>query len=527
MSVHPPLDQDSSTRISLRPAPRWRVLVEWLPDARVGRRLSIVFGLWAAVALIYWPSSRALAGFWSDTIDRAYTHGYLILLIALGLVVRERVALAAAAVRPAPRALVALLVLSAAWVWCYQAAVQDLHLLLLPLLLLVALLSVLGAHAVRGLLFPIGFLYFAMPVWSDLIGVLQALSIHANSALIWITALPAYITGDIVHLPAGTLEIAGGCSGLHSFVVGLALAALYGELAHDPLRWRLTWMGLMAVLAMIGNWVRIFVIIAAAEASDMHTSLITVDHYWFGWFLFLLCFVCFLWLAGRLRGRSSTDSALPQSVGESPHAHPTPLLRSTIAALLALAVLPALVYGTEPLRTPKQPIGIVWPAAPPGWQGPSRLIDDGWKPLFLNASAVSRRQYVGPDGQPIEILIAAYGRQQQGAKLLNYGNSVLGADAELQLLDERIVQAPGGPWDQITVADAAGVQALIWSRYHIGSHAFVRPHLGQLWYGVATLSGPVLSSVTALRAVCRPQCFATQQRLLSVAARLQPAAQFE
>jgi exosortase len=531
VSVHPPLDGDSS-RISLPSAPRRHALVEWLPEATTGQRLSVVFGFWVAVVLIYWPSSKALAGFWSDTIDRAYTHGYLILLISLGLVVRERVALAAAVLRPAPHALLALLVVSAAWIWCYQAAVQDLHLLLLPLLLWVALLSVLGGQAMRRLVFPIAFLYFAMPVWSDLNSVLQALSIRANSALIWLTGLPAYITGDMVHVPAGRLEIAGGCSGLHSFLVGLALAALYGQLARDALRWRLVWIGLMAALAMIGNWVRIFVIIAAAEASDMQTFLITVDHYWFGWFLFLLCFLGFLWLAGRLRGRSATATAtvpvMPtRTAVERARCADLVSWRGVIAALCVLAVLPALLYASEPLRTPRQPIAIVWPSAPVGWEGPAALVDNRWQPIFGNASVVSRREYVGLDRQPIEIFIAAYGRQQQGAKLLNYGNSVLGVEGSFELLDEQAVQAADGRWDQATVADSGGLRALVWSRYDIGGRAFVQPRWGQLWYGVATLSGPVLSSVTALRAVCRPDCDAARQLLLSAAANLRPKARFE
>jgi len=365
-------------------------------------------------------------------------------------------------------------------------------------------------------------------VWSDLVGVLQSLSIRANTALIWLTALPAYITGDIVHLPAGTLEIAGGCSGLHSFVVGLALAALYGELTRDPLRWRLAWLGLMGVLAMIGNWIRIFVIIAAAEATDMHTSLITVDHYWFGWLLFLLCFVGFLWLAGRLRTGSPTVPVMGfPGADEARPDHATAPLGGTIAALLALAMLPGILYATEPLRMSSHPVGIVWPSAPLGWQGPTPLADEDWKPLFRNASIVSRQQYVGRDGQRIEIFIAAYARQQQDAKLLGYGNSLLGAEGDLQLLDEQVVQAPDGRWDQRTVEDAGGAHALIWSRYDIGGHAFVRPRLGQLWYGIATLSGPALSSITALRAVCRPDCSTTHQRLLEVAAPLQPAAQLE
>ena len=54
------------------------------------------------------------------------------------------------------------------------------------------------------------------------------------------------------HVPAGSLEIAGGCSGLHFFIVGVAIAALYGELNRDSLRTRVQLVALAALLARHG-----------------------------------------------------------------------------------------------------------------------------------------------------------------------------------------------------------------------------------------------------------------------------------
>ncbi len=523
MSISSPLEERSSERL-LSISERSAGVDKWLPTITVRERLLVVYALSAAVALIYWPSSKALVEFWSDTADLAGTHGFLVLLIALGLIARDRTRVAVEPLRPSKRAFCAILLLSAAWLWFYTASIQDLHLLLLPLLLFASIVGVLGWRAARVLTFPVGFLYFAMPAWSVLVTPLQTLSIDVNSALIWLTGLPAYISGDVVQVPAGTLEIAGGCGGRHSFVVGLTLAALYGELAKDPLRWRLTWIGLMGLLALIANWVRIFVIVVAAVATDMQTFLVTVDHYWFGWGLFLLAFVGFLWIAGRLHGGANARTQGEGGVnGESSQVSWT----SLVAMLFSLSALPALGYATDSLRGVSDAIRIDWPAAPRGWQGPVPVTASEWQPLFRQATVLSQQQYLDPRGQRVEVFVVAYRVQHQDAKLLAYRNTLFEKGSRLRSVGEGITGSAVGPWREDTVVDASGQRSVIWSRYYIGAHTFVRPWLAQLWYGVAAVASPALSSLTALRALCDTDCTAAHEQLARAAAQLQPVLQIE
>ena len=212
-----------------------------LPQASALHRLITVYGLWVAVALLYWPSAVALNALWTNpSQEEPFTHGYLVLAIALWLIYRDRKRLAAAPIRPAPLALIALALLSALWVWAWRAVIQEAHLMLLPLLLFAAIVAAFGWRVARVLAFPVGYLYFAMPMWTDINGIVQTLSAKMTGVLIWITGLPAYVRGDFVHLPGGTIEIAQTCSGLHALIVGLALATLYGEITSEPLRRRLT-----------------------------------------------------------------------------------------------------------------------------------------------------------------------------------------------------------------------------------------------------------------------------------------------
>src|SRR5690606_19531172 len=102
------------------------------------------------------------------------------------------------------------------------------RLIVLPPLLLCAVALVFGKAAARALAWPIGFLYFALPQWWLLNGLLQRLTTAAVTLMIDLTGLPAYVEGNFIHVPEGVFEVASGCAGLNYVVVAAALAVFYG-----------------------------------------------------------------------------------------------------------------------------------------------------------------------------------------------------------------------------------------------------------------------------------------------------------
>ncbi len=495
------------------------------PKMQAWRRLALVFGLSIAVAVLYWPSARALNALWTNPEgEEAFSHGYLILLISLWLIVRDRKRLVAAPVEPLPVALIPLVFLSAAWAFAWRASIQELHLVLLPLILLTASLAALGRRSARILAFPILYLYFAMPIWSDINGFVQTLSAKMTGVLIWITGLPAFMQGDYVQLPAGTIEIAESCSGLHALIVGLALATLYAKLAEVSLRRRLIWIGVMGALALIVNWLRIFTVTVAAYATDMQSSLVR-SHYWLGWWLFAGAFAIFLWLTQR---GPVTDQSEPAAEDASKDLSSTgryqARLASTAMTIAVLAALPLLAYSVDWARSGSDgaPIEIAWPRAPQGWNGPTSGDSSEWAPKFRNPDGESLQRYTDADGHSVDAFAVAYRVQTQAAKLLSFWNHLLAGPGGLRSVSERIVDSPAGRWRETRVIDSAGTSSLVWSRYRIGSRLFVEPRLSQLWYGLVALVNPPLSSLTALRTDCARDCTAAAARLAYAASRVRP-----
>jgi exosortase len=492
--------------------------------------LTVIFGLWLAMPVIYWPSSLALNQIWLGASGNAYTHGYLVLISALWLIWRDRERLNATPLSPVGWAWVPVVMLSGAWLWSWRAAIQVLHALLLPAILLTAIGAALGWRMARRSLFPVGVLLFALPIWDPLNHPLQTASAKITEVLIWISGMPAYVQGDFIRLPGGTIKIAQACAGLNGVVIGLTVAALYGEIVRDPLRRRLLWLGLMGILALASNGVRIFIVTVAAYETDMASPLVK-HHIWLGWVLFAIAVGVFLLISGRLadawvRGRrlKAAEEAAEEPRPAAPRLPIGTLVTRIAVGLACLGLLPALSYAMDLVHSgsPSRVL-IGWPDAPQGWQGPLPDAVTEWSPRFADSSAESLRLYLDSRAEPIEVFAVAYREQTQDAKLLGYRNDLLGSGKQLRVQSRAVVDSRTGRWRQIVAIDPSGARSLIWWRYRIGNRVFVQPRLSQAWYGLKAMAGtPPVSSLTALRVACGAHCDEARRQLAAAASRLQP-----
>ena len=124
------------------------------------QRMWLISALASLVALVYWPSTAVLLQQWADFVNITYTHGWLILAVCVGLVVRDRRDIATAPARPMAVVQFALLVASLAWLVGYRAGIQDLHITIFPALFWLAATAAFGAPVGRLLFFPSAFFCF-------------------------------------------------------------------------------------------------------------------------------------------------------------------------------------------------------------------------------------------------------------------------------------------------------------------------------------------------------------------------------
>jgi exosortase A len=468
------------------------------------------------VAVLYWPTTVSLHRLWQDFDKLTYTHGYLILGVSGWLLWRARGSLRGLPLQLDRRALVLLTVLSLTWLLALRSGIEVVGQTLLPLIAWTAVWAACGWAVARKTALAFGYVYFAVPVWSLGNGLLQLLTVHAVSGALAVTGFTAYVDGNFVHIPSGIFEVAGGCSGLHFFVVALALATLYGELNRDSWRARTYLLALAAGLALLSNWIRVYSIIVAGYLTNMQHSLIREGHYDFGWKLFAGMLVLFFVIARYLPVSPTVErpSNEPAGPGASRRA-----ATALIGVVLVAALGPAWGWWRATAAVSNDP-KVALPAQVASWN----MVPPGafWQPRFKDADELQHVAYRGPlpASADIEVLLVVYHMQRQGKELVSENNSLLGKG---ESLGQQPIDLGDHRLNELHVRDAQGEQALIWYGYRVGAVSTVSALRQQLLYGVQSLVGAPTSRILALRAPCADNCDAARSQLRQLVTALSSA----
>jgi len=469
------------------------------------RNFSLVL-LTVVVALaVCWPSTSALWSFWNLN-PYAGGHGPLVAVISAALILRSRRTLAVTPLQPSASGATCLIVCSLLWVIFWRAAIQELHMLLLPLILLLAVLAAFGTGVARACAFPLAFLYLAEPPWHVLIAPMQALTVRAVGVLAPLTGIPVRIAGNMLYLPQGvTFEVTPLCSGVNFLAVGIAVAALIGELQRASPGRRVTLLASMGLLAIFSNWLRVLAIVAAGYIGGAHSVLVSRWHVIFGW---LLCVAMMFGFALAVR-REARAEPLPMRV---PPAGDAWLKGAVITTGILIGV--PLLARLVPAVVPGKPASLALhlPAAPFGWEGPLAASGPLWRPQFMGAHSEWAAAYRDSQGRLVELRAIGYPLQEQNAKLVSEKNSLLGPQG-LAVAAVGLAVPREPPHLEILAADTAGGRYLLWTQYDIDGRRFATPLFAQLWYGVNALAGTPYAVLWAYRTACEPTCDAARARL--------------
>jgi exosortase len=447
-----------------------------------------------------WPTTQSLALRWTDTVNRAYTHGALVVALCCFLIWHQREALARVALRPSWPGCVTGLALGILWLILLRAGVQIGHQALLPLIAFCAVWAAFGWPAMRWLRLPVLYAFFTVPVWDLLNPLLQWLSAIAVRGVLSLIDLPVYFDGLHFQIPAGVFEIAGGCSGLHFFIVGVAIAVFYGELHRDRPGTRVKLVALAIAMAMLTNWVRIAIIIVAGHLTDMQHYLVSGEHYTFGWAMFAVSMAIYFLIVRRWTAESA--AAAPGSMPV------TPMAPLGVALACATLALPGLWQWLDTNRASVESAArLPLPATVAGW----REVPPRSEPRpaeFINADGFEARTFNG-DGEPVDAYRAFYLSQEQGRELAGYANRPQGPDMRVR----SNALAPDGRWREIKSQYFADDDWLVWVAYRVDDSRDVDALRAQLRYGVDSLRGNPLSTAWVIRTRCVPDCPAARQRL--------------
>ena len=196
-----------------------------------GKRLSLLMVLPAASFLfLYRDVISKLIHDWS--IDENYSHGFLVIPVALYLAWERRHKFAEAAKRPS----VIGLFVSIAGLAMLLAGILGAEVFTTEVSMLATLagsvLFLFGWSHLRVMLFPIAFLMLMIPlpaiIFNQITFPLQLLASRFGESALMLAGIPVLREGNVIHLANTSLAVAEACSGIRSLISLLTLGIVYG-----------------------------------------------------------------------------------------------------------------------------------------------------------------------------------------------------------------------------------------------------------------------------------------------------------
>ncbi|MFT3759472.1 exosortase A [Thauera sp.] len=379
--------------------------------------LVLVLGLFWVLGW-YWQTAQDMAAIWwrSDT----YAHGLVALPIFAWLVWRARGRMTG--LWPQPSAWMALPAALAGLLWLLGALASVAaaqHFALVAMLFCVFLGS-LGWKLGRILLFPLLFLFFGVPIGDFMLPTLMHYTAEFTVWALRLTGVPVYQEGLHFVVPNGRWSVVEACSGSRYLIASLMVGALYAYLSYRSLRRRLLFMLVAAIVPIVANWLRAYMIVMIGYLSD-NTLAAGVDHLLYGWVFFGIVIFLMFWIGGCWREESAYSAPAAQAMQALA---PFRAWRAVLTLAIVVSLFPMLLRVLD-TPVPAFPVALSAPAPAVGWQ-----IEDeaaiAYRPLYAGARAAAFGAYrQAADSPPVGLSIAWYYAQRDDSEMLRWGNGVV------------------------------------------------------------------------------------------------------
>jgi exosortase len=290
------------------------------------------------VGILYWSGVRIAVSLWLSA--SAYNHSLLILPVFVFMLWSGRAELGGLSPRPTLWGGALIAVFSLLWLFSTLSGVAEGGHFAIIGLIQGVLLSVLGGRLYLRLLVPFCYLWLLVPSGEFMVPLLQAVTAWAATVLLELVGIATFRDNLIIEVASGAYVVAPGCAGLNFVLAALATALAYAQLVYRSWGRRVVFVLALLALAVAGNAVRVFLIIAVAHVLD-DVGDIADDHILYGWAFFSLLLLGGMALGLRFRQDHGSGETPPPQVPASPET----IVTATLGAALLVSVAPALLWG--------------------------------------------------------------------------------------------------------------------------------------------------------------------------------------
>lgn len=393
-----------------------------LPLATLLLTLALLLGMAADTTI-------SMIGLWQAATT--YHHCFLVLPIALYLIWIKRERLATLAPRQELLALIPLGACAGLWLTGRASQIQLFEHLALVGMAISLIVALLGRDIAKAIAFPLAFLLFMVPFGDVFVPGLQQFTANFSVALLRLVDIPVFHDGIMIQTPSGLFEVAEACAGIRFLIANVMVGALFAYLAMSRLWQWVLFMALAVLLPIIANGFRAFGIIWIAYLTDNEYAA-GVDHLVYGWGFFAAIMLAFLAIGNAIADwPSSEDDGGYGFAGASS----TTVWRPALALPAVLLVAAAPLYAIFVMNKGSSEDVAIDPKL---MLDPTLALDLGpackadhapaggaaaWRPRFETAD-MTQVLTVDCGGGPVDLFLAFYAKEREGAELIQHGNSL-------------------------------------------------------------------------------------------------------
>ncbi len=397
------------------------------PKDAQGWKLHLTYlgAIWAAILLLFFADARDIVGIWWNS--STFNHCLLILPILIWLVARRKEEVIVITPHYFAPGLIYMMVASVGWLLGDFAGVALARQLALVMLLQGAVITILGYNVSRGLLFPLFYAFFMVPIGDELVPWLQTITADMCMFLLNLVDIPAYIDGIFITTPTGYFRVAEACSGIEFLIAMIAYGALVSNICFKSWIRRITFMILCVITPIIANGIRAWGTIYIAHHIGIEFAA-GFDHIFYGWIFFALVLLLVMAIGWRWFDKHIDEAAFDPSalVGTPKYEMPKNKALSSIAAIM---IIPFLWSSAIAAKSSVVPDALIAPEIS-GWEKTAYEPLYDWQPYFAGSNFNVGQRYRDSQGRIIDMAIIVFDRQEEGRELIGFGQGSIGPDSD-------------------------------------------------------------------------------------------------
>jgi len=445
-----------------------------------GMTFSVVsISLLLSILGIFYQTTFSMVSTWVRS--ETYTHGFLILPIVIWLIWQKRELLSHYPPTPNYIALIPLSIAGMVWMLGYLVDVLVVQQLALVAMLVLSFLVIMGLRLFKVLLFPLIFLFFAVPMGEGLVPTMMEYTATMTVALVKLSGIPVYRDGMFISLPSGNWSVVEACSGVRYLISSITLGCLFAYINYSSYRKRFIFIIVSVIVPVVANGLRAYMIVMLGHLSGMELA-VGVDHLIYGWVFFGLVMLILFSIGSKWRDSEDREKVILNSLEQSLESASTTmfihkhLMTSFLVTLVAVSLWPAWVYALNQYPRMDTYAEIQIPNGQTNWQKNKKKLWE-WTPRTVGADQNINQFYSSTQNRssgPVGLHVAQYPEQKQGAEVVNSRNKLFNNTMPRWRVTKKSTKQVVLNGQEITVISAVVIgpreSLLVWYWYRVGRY---------------------------------------------------------